>query len=227
MPEGENIEIAHFLAEVGEKEKEEHLSSPKHELVEAILLAVMALATAWSGYQAARWDAHSTLYYEEANTDQETATQLSTLGGHYLLFDDMTFHAWLQVTAEGKTGLATFYVRRFSPPYRIAFDAWLKTDPMHNPKAPSGPAYMPQYHNPQLAQATILNNQALARFEQGTSAIETAEEYVLATVLLATILFVVALRHRFTIARVRTALLALALVLVLYGVVTLATYPIA
>jgi hypothetical protein len=109
--------------------------------------------------------------------------------------------------------------RRFTPPYKVAFDAWLKTDPMHNPKAPAAPSQQPQYHIPYLAQATALNNQASATFEQGTAVRETADEYVRATVLLATVLFLVALSQRFKIARVRTALLLVALVLVVLGVV--------
>jgi hypothetical protein len=152
---------------------------------------------------------------------------VSTLGGQQYLFDATTFNAWLQATTEGNARLAAFYEWRFSPPYKVAFDAWLETDPFHNPKAPSGPAHMPQYHNPQMAQATSLNNQASATFERGTSARETADDYVRATVPLATVLFLVALGQRFKIARVRTALLILALLLVVFGGLDVATYPIA
>ena len=34
--------------------------------------------------------------------------------------------------------LAAIYARRFSPEYRVAFDAWLKTEPFTKPDAPSG-----------------------------------------------------------------------------------------
>jgi hypothetical protein len=54
------------------------------------------------------------------------------------------FTAWLQATSAHDSQLAALYVRRFTPDYRTAFQAWLKTDPLTNPGAPAGPAYMPQ-----------------------------------------------------------------------------------
>ena len=60
MQEDLNIEIAGTLAE-GEG-KDAQARSPKTgweevvEILEAFLLAFVAIATAWSGYQAARWD---------------------------------------------------------------------------------------------------------------------------------------------------------------------------
>jgi hypothetical protein len=228
MPEGANIEIAHRLHETSEKLKEEE---QKHsvllEFSEAIVLAVVAILTAWSGYQAARWDGRNALLYGEANKDRVLATQASTQGGQYQLFDATTFNAWLQATTEHNAPLAAFYVKRFSAPYTVAFHAWLKTNPFHNPNAPAGPAYMPQYHNPQLMQAEALNNQASATFEQGTSARETADDYVRATVLLATVLFLVALSQRFKDTRIRAALLLFGTVLVAFGVAEIATYPVA
>jgi hypothetical protein len=231
MPEGANIEVAHHLHEVAEKQKEEEEEHRRRsmilEIVEALLLAVVAILTAWSGYQAARWDGRNALYYGEANKDRVLATQASTMGGQYLLFDAITFNDWLQATHAGNATLAAFYERRFSPPYKVAFDAWLKTDPLHNPKAPSGPGSMPQYHNPLLDQANALNNQASATFEKGTSARETADDYVRATVLLATVLFLVALSQRFKDRRVRAGLLIVALAIVVYSLFDVATYPVA
>jgi hypothetical protein len=34
----------------------------------------------------------------------------------------------------------------FRPEYRVAFDAWIKTDPFKNPLALPGPMFMPEYH---------------------------------------------------------------------------------
>jgi hypothetical protein len=227
MPEGENVKIAHELHDVSEKMKEEgRRHSLLIEIGEALLLALVALLTAWSGYQAAKWDGRSALYYGEANKHRVLATQASTLGGQQLLFDATTFNTWLEAIDQGNTRLANFFVRRFSPPYLVAFNAWLKTDPFHNPKAPPGPAYMPQYHNPQTAQAASLNNEASATFEQGTQARDTADEYVRATVLLALVLFLVALSQRFDRLAVRGGLLVLGFAIMLVGAADIAMYPI-
>jgi hypothetical protein len=109
----------------------------------------------------------------------------------------------------------------------VAFDAWLKTNPLRNPNAPAEPALMPQYHNPLLAQATALNTQSSATFEQGTAARETSDEYVRATVLLATVLFLVAMSQRFQRLAVRAGLLVLGSALLLVVAAQVATYAIA
>ena len=59
MPEtgGMNIEIAQQLSEKpGHGSPEPSRIHEILEIVEAIVLALVACATAWSGYQAARWD---------------------------------------------------------------------------------------------------------------------------------------------------------------------------
>jgi hypothetical protein len=197
------------------------------EIGEALLLAFVALLTAWSGYQAARWDGRSATYTAQANTQRVQATQAATLGGQHLNYDATTFNTWLEANLAGNTTYANYLVRRFSPEYRVAFDAWLKTDPLHNPKAPPGPRYMPQYHNPLLDQANRLNAQATATFGHATSARDVAEEYVRATVLLALVLFLVALSQRFEVAAVRVGLLALGFAILLIGAGQIASYPVA
>jgi hypothetical protein len=61
--------------------------------------------------------------------------------------------------------------------------------------------------------------------EAGTEARHTAEEYVRATVLLALVLFLVALGQRFRVRGVRIATIALAFGLFAYGIYDLATLP--
>jgi len=57
VPEGTNIEVAQTLTEfeTGAKKAARH---HRVEILEAIVLALVALATAWSGLQSARWDGH-------------------------------------------------------------------------------------------------------------------------------------------------------------------------
>ena len=69
MPEigGLTIEVAQKLNE----EKEHHAPHSSRsveilEIVEAIVLALVAVATAWSGYQAALWDGRQDKLYEHS-----------------------------------------------------------------------------------------------------------------------------------------------------------------
>ena len=64
---GSNIELAHHLNEA-------HVHTPPRasrthemlEIVEAVVLALVAITTAWSGYQAARWEGHESQLYEQS-----------------------------------------------------------------------------------------------------------------------------------------------------------------
>ena len=118
--------------------------------------------------------------------------------------------------------MAALYVRRFSTEFKVAFDAWLKTNPFSNPTAPPGPSFMPEYRNPQILQGVATNHEASRIFDEGTAARKQSEEY---TVVLATVLFLVALSPRFQSRRVRFALLVLTGGLAVYALVTILGFP--
>jgi hypothetical protein len=229
MPEGLNTEVAHHLSE-----KEEDHGHTKEstrieivEIVEAILLAIVAIVTAWSGYQAAQWDGKNALYYADSAKDRQLATRQTTRSGQELLYNASTFNSWGAATTSGDSKLAAFFVKRFTPDYRVAFDAWLKTDPAHNPKAPPGPSYMPQYHNPSAAKGQQLDALATATFQKGNDARDNGDKYVRSTVLFATILFIVAISQRFKVRGVRRTMLSVAFVLLVYGAINVLTFPVA
>ena len=229
MKDDLNIEIAGTLAE-GEG-KDAQALPPKAgweevvEILEAFLLAFVAIATAWSGYQAARWDGHEAELYAQASTIRLRADQLLTLGGQQRLLDVTTFNTWIEARFEGRRDLTELYERRFSPEYKVAFDAWLATDPFSNPEAPPGPGFMPEYVNPQLEQGAELNELANRRFEAGTISRSRANDYIRTTVMFATVLFLIALSQRFRVRRVRYGVLGVAGALMIFGLVTILTFP--
>jgi hypothetical protein len=223
MPEGYNIEIAHKLAE-----HEAEATSSRFELweiAEAIVLALVAVATAWSGYHAARWDGHQALLYGHASTLRVEAGVAAIEGAQQRLLDVMQSNEWMRAHNAKNPQLADAYRDRLSSEYRAAFEAWLKTNPLTNPDAPSGPTAMREYRNALLEKAHELNKRAIAAFTEGTEARAIAENYVRSTVLLATILFLVAIAQRFRIRNVRRGLLLVASTLLLYALVDMAMFP--
>ena len=229
MQDDLNIEIAGSLSEGGGKDAQPR--PPKTgweevvEILEAFLLAFVAIATAWSGFQAARWDGRETELSAQASTIRVGADQILTLGGQQRLLDVTTFNTWIEARFEGRTELMALYERRFSPEYKVAFDAWLATDPFSNPEAPPGPSFMPEYVNPQLERGAEMNELANRRFVEGTAARGHADDYIRTTVMLATVLFLIALSQRFRVRRVRYGVLAVAGGLMIFGLVTILTYP--
>ena len=102
-------------------------------------------------------------------------------------FDGSTFNASFSAfTVDNKQAMA-LAERRFRPQFKVAFDAWRRTHPERNPKAPKGPTYMPQYKEPALAKAKHLDDEATMAFEDGSTAATRSDDYVRTTVFLASV----------------------------------------
>ncbi len=183
------------------------------EIIEAVVLALVAIATAWSGYQAARWDGRRAQLYAESGRMRVGAEELDTLAGQDRIYDIASFNSWIAAKAGGNQRLAAMFENRFRDEYRNAFAAWLDTDPFHNPKALPGPVFMPEYRSAKLVEAKRLSTEATAIFERGTHAEDMGDHYVRITVLLATVLLIIAIGQRFRVTSVRTGLLITAFLL--------------
>ena len=223
MPEGMNVEIAHKLAEP--EGGHPTLRAELMEIAEAVVLAVVAVATAWSGYHAAKWDGHQALQYGTAARLRVQGAAAFEEARQLQVYDALTLNAWIEAKVGNAHDLAAIYERRFSPEFRVAFDAWLKTDPLTNTTAPIGPISMPEYKNARLDRTERLDQEARAAFAEGTEARETAEKYVRITVVLATVLFLIALAQRFKMRKVRFGLLLVGASIMVYALVMMATYP--
>jgi hypothetical protein len=220
-----NIEVAQQLTESEQDPKKPRRWQELVEIGEVVMLAIVAIATAWSGYQAARWDGRQAFDYGTSSRLHIQAGEAYTLGGQQKLLDVSTFNTWVQAYTQGNKELADIYVRRFSPEYRVAFDAWLKTHPFTNPNAAPGPIFMPEYHNAQTEKAAELDQQGSELFDEGTEARETADKYIRQTVLFATVLFLVAVAQRFRYRGVRIAATSVAAVLLVFAVIGVVGLP--
>jgi hypothetical protein len=178
-------------------------------ITEAVLLSVVALMAAWSGYAAAKWSTESRVNLAESSTVRTKASRADLHAMNLRNFDSSTFEAWFAAyTAKNRQAMA-IADRRFRPAFRVAFDAWRRTHPETNPHAPKGPTYMAQYKQPGVAEARRLDDQADSDFAAGASAGETSDKYVRTTVFLASVLFLVGISTQFPIRGGRYALIAL------------------
>lgn len=196
------------------------------QVITAIMLGVVAVATAWSGYQATRWAGEQSTLFAQASALRVESTRASTLAGQYKLYDSIMVNNWLNAYTQGNTKLATIFQRRFRPELQVAFAAWMATNPFTNPNAQPGPLFMPQYKVSQDEQANRLDAQASATFDKGQAAKEQGDAYVLNTVFLATILFLTAIAENFTWNSIRAVILSIALVMLVFGIYHLIVYPV-
>jgi hypothetical protein len=218
-------EVAHELGHAHGRHESVSRRAQLIEILEAVLLAIVAVATAWSGYQTARWDGRQAHLYGLSSKYRALSNKAATRTGQEELYDTSTFSFWLQATGQGAHEDAALFERRFRLEFRPAFAAWLKTDPFHNAKAPPGPLLMPQYHNASAVKAEAYDARASHAFEEGTKARERGDEYLRNTVLLATVLFLTALSQKFKVHAVRASMLGVSAVLLAVALYFVATYP--
>jgi hypothetical protein len=192
----------------------------------AIMLGVVAVATAWSGYQATRWAGEQSTLYAQASALRVESTRAATLAGQYKLYDSILVNNWINAYVQGNTKLTKIFQKRFRPELQVAFAAWIATDPFTNPNAQPGPLFMPQYKVSQDELANQLDAKAALTFDKGQAAKEQGDAYVFNTVFLATVLFLTAIAENFTWNRIRAVILAIGLIMLLFGIYHLITYPI-
>src|SRR5436189_4620016 len=106
-------EVAHELGHAHGKHESVGRRAELIEILEAILLAMVAVATAWSGYQTARWDGRQAHLYGLTNKYRALSNKAATRSGQEELYDTSTFSFWLQATGQGAHEDAARFERRF------------------------------------------------------------------------------------------------------------------
>jgi hypothetical protein len=196
------------------------------ELLATILLAIAAVATAWSSYQSARWSGVQAIDFSKANATRVESTRAATQAGQETQIDVLTFTQWVNAYAAKEKHLADFYFDRFRSEFKPAVRAWIATDPLTNPKAPPVPFAMPQYKLASEAESHKLLAEAERNTAEARQSNQRSDNYVLAVVLFAAALFFAGISTKLRAPGQRTAVLSLGYVLFLGAAVWVATFPV-
>jgi hypothetical protein len=194
-------------------------------VVEAVLLSIVTITAAWSGYSAAKWHTESSLKLAKASATRTKANRAFQEALIFRAQDAADFNAWFSAHLSGDKGDQRVAEKRFRPEYDVAFRAWLATKPFTNPTAPKGPQYMPQYRPTGTTEAKRLDAEADADYAQGQKAGSTADKYIRVTVVLASVLFLVGISSHFPVRRVRMGLIALGAALLVLAAVQILQLP--
>ena len=81
---------------------------PVVEVIATIVLAFATLATAWSGYQAARWGGVQASSYSEAGAFRTESTRASSQAGQLVQVDIGLFTNWINAFSAGSILVAHF-----------------------------------------------------------------------------------------------------------------------
>ena len=176
MPEG--LSATEVGKEIGEHARHAGRARPHDRAIaigEALLLSIVTIVAAWSGYSAAKWGTESSLALAEASTTRTKANREFQESLTFRVGDATTFNAWFDAYLAEDREAVEVAERRFRPEFRVAFDAWLATDPFENPDAPPGPQAMPEYVPTGLTDSRRLDDEADGLFAKGHEAAETAD----------------------------------------------------
>jgi hypothetical protein len=197
------------------------------ELGAVLLLSITTVATAWSGYQAARWSGEQSQHFANASATRIKAQTQTTQAGQLRIDDLLLLNEWLDAHDAGKRELAAQYRRRFRPEFVPAYRAWLAERPFTNPRAVPGPLYTNAYRPAALRRAAELNALADDQYEEGTKAKTNDDKYILSTVFFAAVLFFAGISLRLDWQPLRIGVLCLGGAMLLGGGVYVLTLPIA
>jgi hypothetical protein len=194
-------------------------------IVEAILLAIVALLAAYTGFASAKWSTESSVRLAGASAARTEANRAALNAQNTKNFDSTTFNAWFTAYVADDSSAETVAEHRFRPAFDVAFKAWLATQPFTNASAPPGPTYMPEYKQPQLAEADALDKKASAQYALGVQAGANSDNYVRDTIYLATILFLIGISGHFRFFRIRLGLVVLGGLMLVVAVAQIVTSP--
>jgi hypothetical protein len=229
MPEGLSpIEVGRELHE-HTKEPHDPEGGNRHsrtvQIGEALLLSLVTIAAAWSGYAAAKWNTESRLELAEAATLRNLATRADLSALSTRNFDASTFNTWFIAFTLDDAKKQAVAERRFRPEFKVAFDAWMATDPFNNPRAQPGPTYMPEYKLAEQAKADALDREAVEASAAGNHAGVVGDDYIRITVFLAAVLFLVGIGSTFKLHTIRFALIGIGSLLLILATVLLLRQP--
>ncbi|MGW8566613.1 hypothetical protein [Isoptericola sp. NPDC055881] len=217
--------------------------SRRVELVATVLLALATVVTAWSAFQSTKWSGVQANSYAAASAARAESTRASTQAGQLTTMDVTAFASWIDAVASEKragrdSGLAddgtyepqdgtesAFLYGRFRPEMVPAFDAWIATDPLHDKTAPRTPFLMPQYRLEAQERADDQLQLAESLSATARHANQNGDNYVLTSILFASVALFAALSTKLAHHTARRGLLGAAIVLFVVATAVVLSFP--
>lgn len=196
------------------------------EVVTALLLAVAAVATAWASYQATRWNGEQARAGSRTTALRIEAARAAGLAAEQTQVDLALFVQWIDAVASDDDELKEFYVDRFRPEFRTAFDTWIATDPLTTPGAPLSPFALDEYQTAASAEAARLDEAAERSSATVSENIQRASNYILGVVLFSVALFFAGMSTRLRMSRLRTVTVVIGCVVFFGTALWMATFPV-
>lgn len=196
------------------------------ELLSVLLVALTAVLTAWSAFEASKWGGVMSIRFAEAGAARTESVRAANLANRQTTVDVGLFSDYSQAVSRDDDRLAAFIQDRFPDRLAVAADAWLATRPLVTPGAPATPFDMPEYVVEAGERAVRLERDAGDLARQARDANQRGDNFTITTIFLATVLLLAALSTKVEGLRLQRLLLGVATVIFLCTAVVIATFPV-
>jgi hypothetical protein len=188
-------------------------------------MALATLSTAWCSYQSAAFTRKSNRLMNEFNALERRAGLHTVQGMQQATIHTAMFMQLLAAQQAGNDKLVNFYVSRFPPDVRKAYDAWMAERPFEDPNADPHPFVPKLYEVRGTREAAEANAQAANSLQTARSAGSVSGQYLANTVLFATVLFFASASGKFEQRRVRVVAFAFAVAMFAFAVIRTVMLP--
>ncbi len=197
------------------------------DVCSTVLLSLTTVATAWCAYEAARWSGIQSFRLAASNLASRQASDLELEANQRLMLDFASFVPFVNALLNGDDAQTEFYRSRFSPELKPAVDAWLAEGGPKNPAAAPTPFHMKQFRLEQRTEADRHRREAHEAVLAAQTANRASDNYVLLTVIFASVLFCAGVATKFRVYKSQLAVVVFGSVVFVVTLCILLTYPVA
>lgn len=196
------------------------------EIASAVLISLATVVSAWCAYQSARWGGEMETSFNLADAARTESVRMSNQALLLTSIDVSLFKEYAAAYSIGNEDLADFLLTRFRPEMRLAADAWIETQPLINPDAPATPFDMDEYQSAAQEESDRLLEEAENHLDAAHQANERSDQYILLTVIFASILFFGGISTKFKSIKVKIGLVAFASLMFVIILILVLSFPI-
>ncbi len=160
-----------------------------------------------------------------ADAARSESVRMSNRAEQLTSIDVTLFAEYIAAYKNGNNLLADFLLSRFRPEMKLAAEAWIETQPLINPEAPGTPFDMSEYQSAAQVDSDRLLTEAEYHLEVAHKSNERSDQYILLTVIFASVLFFGGISTKFKTVNIQIALVAFASLIFVIMLILVLTFP--
>lgn len=197
------------------------------EIIAAILLSIATVATAWSAYQSSRWSGVQAMSFAEASTVRSESNREFNLAIQLQIIDTELVTRWTSAHHEGDHERIDFYETSLMRSELLDhLDEWAPSVTDQDELSTEHPLISDSYMEALLADSDQLEEEATARSQEAKAASQTSDDYVLSTVIFASVMFFAGIASKFSSRRTQGVLVFMGFLMLATGGLWIGNLPV-